>query len=281
MTAAMMQLGEQGRNVTDQNSGLIWQVGVWDSISKMYWDEIDARFASVVDAVLERAGLRPGEHVLDVGTGTGAVAAGAVAAVAPGGDVVAMDISLEMLALAKRRAQDGGLRYLVKEGRAEAIPARNAQFDVVVASLSLMYVVDRAAAAHEIARVLRPGGRLVASVWAGPELCDIVLFQQTAGRYAPPPPVAGVGPGALADPQPFLNQLAESGIEARVESEVHDFDFPNFALAWDVLAGVTTAQLSVELRDEAQAAVQAAMWPNPDQPRHFRNTTQLIVGARR
>jgi hypothetical protein len=95
------------------------------------------------------------------------------------------------------------------------------------------------------------------------------------------PPVAGVGPGALADPQPFLNQLAESGIEARVESEVHDFDFPNFALAWDVLAGVTTAQLSVELRDEAQAAVQAAMWPNPDQPRHFRNTTQLIVGARR
>ena len=90
-----------------------------------------------------------------------------------------------------------------------------------------------------------------------------------------------MGPGALADPQHFLDQLAASGIEARVESEVLDFDFPHFALAWDVLAGVTTTQLAVELRDEAQAAVQAVMWPNPDQPRHFRNTTQLIVSAQR
>lgn len=229
--------------------------------------------------MLERAEIRPGEHVLDVGTGTGAVAAGAARAVVPGGDVVAIDISPEMLTLAERPAQDAGIQYLVKEGQAEAIPARNAEFDVVVASLSLMYAVDRAAAAHEIARALRPGGRLVAPTWAGPELCDIVLFQQTAGRFAPALPVAGVGPGALADPQPFLDLLAASGIEARIEYEVFGFDFPNFARAWDVLAGVTTAHLSVERRDEAQDAVRAAMWPNPDQPRHFRNTTQLIVAT--
>lgn len=46
-----------------------------------------------------------------------------------------------------------------------------------------------------IARVLRPGGRLVASAWSGPNEADIVRFQQTAGSFAPEPPVGGVGPG--------------------------------------------------------------------------------------
>jgi len=82
-----------------------------------------------------------------------------------------------------------------------------------------MYVIDRAAAAREIARVLRNRGRLVAAVWAGPEHSDIVLFQQTAGSFAGPPPVAGVGPGALADTAPFLKQLGAAGIEAAVETE--------------------------------------------------------------
>ncbi|MAM67005.1 MAG: hypothetical protein CL702_11580 [Chloroflexi bacterium] len=57
----------------------------------------------------------------------------------------------------------------LREGGAEAIPADDNSFDVVFASLSFMYVVDRAAAVSEFARVLRPGGRLVGSVWTGPE----------------------------------------------------------------------------------------------------------------
>ena len=150
-----------------------------------------------------------------------------------------------------------------------------------VASLSLMYVIDRAAAAREIARVLRPGGRFVAAVWAGPEECDIVWFQQTAGRFAPTPPVPGVGPGALADPTPFLAQLAGAGIAAQVETEVLGFDFDDFASAWEVLAKVTTAQLPPERQQEAKAAMLAAMWPNGDGPRHFRNVTQFLVGQRR
>jgi len=166
----------------------------------------------------------------------------------------------------------------LREGRAEALPAEDSAFDVVLASLSLMYVLDRAVAAHELARVLRPQGRLVAAVWAGPEACDIVLFQQTAGCFAGSPPVPGVGPGALADPTPFLGQLAAVGIEARVERETLGFDFDTFAAAWEALAGVTTAHLPSERQQEAQAAVMAAMYPHGDGPRHFRNTTQFILG---
>jgi hypothetical protein len=105
-----------------------------------------------------------------------------------------------MLTRAQRRITARGYANVsLREGRAEAIPAEDRSFDVVLASRSLMDATDRATAAREIARVLR----LVAAVWAEPEACDIVRFQQTAGRFAGPPPVPGVGPWALADPTPF------------------------------------------------------------------------------
>lgn len=265
----------------DGQAGFEWQIGVWDRISQLYWVEIDVRFAPVVDGVLARAGLRTGDRVLDLGTGTGALAAKAAASVAPEGSVVAVDVSPEMLSLAGRRSEGAAAAFELAEGKAEAIPAEDGSFDAVLASLSLMYAIDKGAAAREIARVLGKQGRLVAAVWGGPDVCDIVLFQQTAGKFAPPPPVAGVGPGALADAGNFLEQLSRSGIEARVETEVLEFEFDDFEKAWEVLAGVTTADLSPERRHEAKEAVQAAMWQRPGESRRFRNTTQFIVGTRR
>ena len=266
----------------DKDNGLAWQIGVWDRMAQPYEREVDRRFASVVDGVIQRASLRAGEHVLDLGTGTGAVAIQAARLVGPAGRVTGVDISSEMLAVASERSAALGLSNVAyREGSAEAIPGAAASFDALVASLSLMYVIDRAAAAREIARVLRPGGRFVAAVWARPQDCDIVWFQQTAGSFAPAPPVPGVGPGVLADARPLLAQLADAGIQARVETEVLGFDFESFQSAWDVLAGVTTAALAPERREEAKAAVRALMWPRGDGPRHFRNTTQFIVGTLR
>jgi hypothetical protein len=92
--------------------------------------------------------------------------------------------------------------------------------------------------------------------------------------------VPGVGPGALADPAEFLAQLESAGIRARVESETTGFGFDDFSSAWDVLAGVTTAQLPAERQEEAKAAMRAKMWPNGDGPRQFNNLTQFITGER-
>ena len=264
---------------TPEHEAFEWQVGVWDRMSQIYFGEIDPRFAPVVAGAIRRAELKPGERVLDLGTGTGAVAAEAARLVGQTGSVTAVDISPEMLALAKRRIAGSAYKNIeLEQGRAEQIPAADASFDVVLASLSLMYVIDRFAAAREVRRILRSGGRFVGVVWAGPEQCDIVMFQQTAGKFAPPPPVSGVGPGAMADPTPFLGQLARVGIDANVESEELGFDFDDFELAWEVLAGVTTAKLAPGKRQEAKAAVQAAMWPEGRGPRHFRNVTQYLVG---
>ena len=262
-----------------EEAGLEWQVRVWDQISRIYLQEVDQRFAPVVENVVARAGLKSGQQVLDLGTGTGAVMERVAPVVRPRGDVVGMDISRDMLALAQQRLAGRGLTNVsLREGRAEAVPADDGAFDVVLASLSLMYVIDRGAAAREIARVLRPSGRLVASVWAGPEECDIVLFQQTAGRFAGTPPVPGVGPGALADLSSYLKQLADVGIKARVDTETLGFDFDDFASAWHTLASVTTAHLAPERQQEAKEAVRAVMYPDGDGPRHFRNVTQFIIG---
>ena len=160
-----------------ERAAVAWQTGVWSRISDIYMREIDGRFAPVVEALITRAVLAPGENVLDLGTGTGAVAERAAASVGPNGRVAAVDISPEMLALARQRASALGLGNIsLLEGRAERIPAADDSFDVVLACLSLMYVIDRDAAAREIARVLRPGGRFVAAVWV------------SAGRSGPPLP---------------------------------------------------------------------------------------------
>ena len=184
-----------------------------------------------------------------------------------------------MLDIATQRAAQMGLSNVkFQEGRAESIPAKDSSFDVVLASLSLMYVIDRGAAAREIGRVLRPGGRFVAAVWAAPDECDIVLFQQTAGSFAPAPPVPGVGPGSMADASDFVSQLLRAGIKPQIESEQLGFEFNDFESAWEVLAGVTTAKLPPDVQEQAKNTVRDLMWKDGDGPRYFRNTTQFIFG---
>ena len=260
--------------------GLAWQVGVWDRMADTYRREIDLRFEPVIDRLLSSARLVEGEDVLDLGTGTGAVALSAVRQVGPKGSVTAIDISPEMLAIAKSRANNVAT-VAFREGGVEAIPAEDESQDVVLASLVMMYVIDRETAAKEIARVLRPRGRAVMVVWAGPEDADIVKFQQTAGRYAPKPPVDGVGPGALADVSPFLRQLSATGLVVDVETADTEFTFPSFDAAWDSLAAVTTANLDDADRKEARSAVRELMWNHGDgNALDFRNKIQLIVSTK-
>jgi len=266
-------------NSDSDNEGLAWQTGVWDKMSDVYQDDVDRRFVPVVDGVIGRAQIAPGDHVLDLGTGTGSVALRSASIVGNEGRVVGNDISQDMLRIATQKANELHLTNIgFQEGRAESIPAEDSSFDVVLASLSLMYVIDREAAAREIGRVLRTGGRFVAAVWAAPDECDIVLFQQTAGSFAPPPPVPGVGPGAMADANEFIGQLSVSGIQARVEGQMLSFEFDDFESAWDVLAGVTTASLAPDVLEQAKNAVRNLMWNDVAGPRSFQNKTQFIIG---
>ena len=112
-------------------------------------------------AVLAALALRPRERVLDVGCGPGFLAAEMAAAVGPGGRVVGIDRSLEMLALAQTRCGAAGVadRVELQAGDARRLPAADGTFDVAVAALTYEFSGDVGTALAELHRVLRPGGR--------------------------------------------------------------------------------------------------------------------------
>src|SRR2546421_9773042 len=107
--------------------------------------------------LVSRVDAAPGETVLDVATGTGAVARELVRQ--KGCEVVGLDQSAEMLAEARRRV-DGRVRLV--EGRAETLPFPDASFDGLTFTYLLRYVGDPAATLRELARVVRPGGTVAA-----------------------------------------------------------------------------------------------------------------------
>lgn len=120
---------------------------------------VPALFAQWGPVVAELAGVTAGARVLDVGCGTGAATVAAARMAAPGGRVVGLDPNPEMLAVARVKP---GIEWI--EGRAEALPFANDDFDAVVSQFAMMFFEDREKGLREMARVLAPGGRMAVAV---------------------------------------------------------------------------------------------------------------------
>ena len=103
-----------------------------------------------------------GERILDVGCGPGFYARELLDEIGPGGSIVAVDASPDMLALARRRCE-GHSNVTFREGNAAALPVDDGTFDAALCVQVMEYVPDPAAALAEIHRALRPGGRVL--VW--------------------------------------------------------------------------------------------------------------------
>ncbi len=107
------------------------------------------------------AELREGETVLDLGSGGGIDVLLSAQRVGPTGFAYGLDMTDEMLALARRNAAESGVTNVAfVKGRIEAIPLPDASVDVVISNCVINLSVDKAAVLAEVARVLRPGGRL-------------------------------------------------------------------------------------------------------------------------
>jgi len=141
----------------------------------------------VAGALLDAASVGAGDRVLDVATGTGAVAA---AAVARGASVVGVDISEEMLEVARERVPSG--RFLSAD--AEELGLDDEPFDAAVAGFLINHLPDPERAVAAWARALRPGGRLSLSVWNPPEenrffgLIGDAMAETDADDSVPPGP---------------------------------------------------------------------------------------------
>ncbi len=116
-------------------------------------------------ALVDWAGPRLGERVLDVGCGTGIAARHALKLVDPDGTVTGVDLNAGMLAVARQLAPEVDFH----QADALALPFPDDSFDLVVCAQVLQFLPDRVAAITEAARVLAPGGRAAFSVWAALE----------------------------------------------------------------------------------------------------------------
>src|SRR5690242_16794694 len=167
------------------------QVG-HDRLAATYGDFFAANTARAIEPLLDGAGVGAGQAVLDVACGPGHVAAGAARR---GARVIGVDLSREMVARAARAHPEIHFR----EGDAEALPFGAAEFDAVVCNFGLGHFPRPEVAAKELARVLRPGGRLALTWWDDPSRSRIngTFLDAVAAAGAQPPRDLPPGPPAF------------------------------------------------------------------------------------
>jgi ubiquinone/menaquinone biosynthesis C-methylase UbiE len=243
--------------------------GMWSSVAgawETHADYVDTRGAAVSAEMLARTEPRPGERVLELACGPGSVGREAARLVAPAGEAVLSDVVPEMTAIAADRAAADGLANVsTRVLDLEAIAEPDVSYDVVLCREGLMLVPDPARAAREIARVLRPGGRVAVAVW-GPRARNpwLGLVFDVAGEQlgAPVPPPGIPPPFSLEDADRLAALLHEAGL---TDVDVTEVPTPYLAASADewwirsaALAG-PLAQRVAALLEPARDALRARM----------------------
>src|SRR5215207_3914338 len=184
---------------------------------QQFGDTNEALLAPAGQAMLDAAKLRPGERVLDVGCGYGTSTLEAEERVAPTGRVVGVDISAAMLQGARQRVVVAGLDDIeLLHADAQTHEFAAGSFDAVISRFGLMFFDDPTSAFGNLARALRPGGRLAFVCPQDPMKSEwvAVAFGAAIAVVGHPPELGNPGaPGAfaLADPDRMSHLLADAG----------------------------------------------------------------------
>ena len=205
------------------------------------------------DGVLARARIEPGDVVLDVGTGTGLIGFGALERVGDGGRVIFSDVSEALLDECRRQAAGDARCSFVPASAEDLGEVPDASVDVVTTRSVLMYVADRERAFGELARVLRPGGRL--------------------SIFEPINSFAGERFGFLGyDLTPVLPMVAKVLTAYEAEDVITEFDERDL-LRWAAGAGFTAIEMDYRAEMDVTAPPLPGDWtalrdtaPNPLAP---------------
>lgn len=205
------------------------QAEYWNSAAGQKWltheTALDATMSGILQRLLDRTNIQPGERLLDIGCGTGVSTCRAAYLTGPGGHVTGLDIAPIMLERARTRSQDASLTntaYLLADAQTHKFSPGSV--DAILSRFGMMFFNDPTAAFTNIAKCLRPCGRLVFAAW-GP-LSDNPWFRipgavavQRLGKPAPSDPTAP-GPLAFQDRQRVADLMEKAGLQQiRAENE--------------------------------------------------------------
>jgi SAM-dependent methyltransferase len=180
------------------------------------YSDIAHTIESVGHSLVEAVGVRQGEHLLDVATGSGNVA---IPAAQAGAEVVGLDLTPELLEVGRRRAAEAGVEVEWVEGDAEDLPFPDDSFDRVTSCFGAMFAPRHEVAAGEIARVCRAGGTFGICAWT-PEGLNGQMFR-TVAQHLPPPP--GLKPPVLWGVEDHMQSLfPDAELEFRTENVVFE-----------------------------------------------------------
>lgn len=194
------------------------QLEYWNSKVAEEWvrqaDRTDAMFNTLTQAGLDALQLQRGERVLDIGCGAGDTSLKAARLVGPGGRVVGVDISRQLLELGRERA--GGLNVDLIEADAGAGAAPGAPFDAAFSRFGVMFFDDPPAAFANVRASMKQGGRLVFICWrAFPEnvwsFAPVGALSPLLAAPLPPPDESLPGPFAFANAGKVETILAAAG----------------------------------------------------------------------
>ncbi|HYY14609.1 MAG TPA: class I SAM-dependent methyltransferase [Chthoniobacterales bacterium] len=153
-----------------------------------YFTPLEAVTTPSAALLVKFARVRAGQHVLDVGCGTGVAA---ITAARLGANVCGIDLTPELLTRAEENARIAEVQVDWREGDAEQLPHEDAAFDVVLSQFGHMFAPRPQVATREMLRVLKPGGTIAFATWP-PTLCIGRTFTLVASYMPPAPP--GVSP---------------------------------------------------------------------------------------
>ncbi len=213
-----VDLGEADRALKGRHRTM-WALGDYRAVAT----EVIAELGPVL---VEAAGVRAGTRVLDVAAGTGNVA---IPAARAGAEVVASDLTPELLEIGRRHAAEAGVDVLWETGDAEALPYGDGSFDTVLSCVGVMFAPHHQAAADELVRVCRPGGTIGLIAWTP---AGFIGQMFTAMKpYAPPPP-PGAQPPPLWGDESHVRELLGDRVD-RVQAVTQKLAVTHFATAED------------------------------------------------